>query len=151
MNKKILVGAESGHLSIWIMHIKDESERVVVEEDTIRRTQPDWNTIMYVEQKTELGFEFNDQVFQEWAEDRMPFFDIFSDDYFRSGAEPPPPPVSPPYFSTASTGFDLDEEYTKRSKEEVHPPDPPRICPKCGYHVPADSNLIRCPCGKWVL
>ena len=34
---------------------------------------------------------------------------------------------------------------------------PPRICPKCGYRVPADSDLphcnglILCPCGKWVL
>ena len=113
---------------------------------------------MYEGKKRELGFDFNDQVYYEWAKDRMPFFDIFSDDYFRSGAQAYPPPVSPPYFSTASTGFDQDEEYPKRrSKEEVHPPDPPRICPKCGYHVPADSGLphcnglILCPCGKWVI
>ena len=153
INKKILAGAEAGHcFEIWISPIKDESERVVVEKDTIHRTQPDWNNIMYEGKKRELGFDFNDQVYYEWAKDRMPFFDIFSDDYFRSGAQAYPPPVSPPYFSTASTGFDQDEEYPKRrSKEEVHPPDPPRICPKCGYHVPADSNLILCPCGKWVI
>ena len=54
MNKKILAGAESGHLSIWIMHIKDESERVVVEEDTIHRTQPAWNNIMYEGETREL-------------------------------------------------------------------------------------------------
>jgi hypothetical protein len=191
INKKILAGAEAGHcFEIWISPIKDESERVVVEKDTIHRTQPDWNNIMYEGKKRELGFDFNDQVYYEWAKDRMPFFDIFSDDYFRSGAQAYPPPVSPPYFSTASTGFDQDEEYPKRrSKEEVHPPDtgswitsaesntanaptgfdqdeeytkrrskeevhpfdPPRICPKCRYHVPADSKPILCPCGKWVL
>jgi len=216
INKKILAGAEAGHcFSVWIRTIKDESERVVVERDTIHRTQPDWNTIMYVEKKRELGFEFNDQVFQEWAEDRMPFFDIFSDvatilspnlshysvadaywqedftidrEFFAeeehndNSTDAPYLPNAPTGFdqdeeytkrrskeevhppdtgswitsaesntATASTGFDLDEEHTKRSKEEVHPPDPPRICPKCGYHVPADSKSILCPCGKWVL
>ena len=55
INKKILAGAESGHhFSIWIRHIKDESERVVVEEDTIRRTQPAWNNIMYSGETREL-------------------------------------------------------------------------------------------------
>ena len=88
INKKILAGAEAGHrFELWIRRIKDESERVVVEKDTIHRTQPDWNNIMYVGKKRELGFDFNDQVFWEWAKDRMPFFDIFSDDYFRSGAQ----------------------------------------------------------------
>ena len=54
INKKILAGAESGHLSIHIMQIKDESERVVVEEDTIHRTQPAWNNIMYSRETREL-------------------------------------------------------------------------------------------------
>ena len=179
INKKFLAGAEAGHcFSVWIRTIKDEYERVVVEKDTIHRTQPDWNTIMYVEKKRELGFDFNNQVYYEWAKDRMPFFDIFSDvatilspnlshysvadaywqeDFtidreFFAEEEHNDNSTDAPYLPNAPTGFDQDEEYTKRrSKEEVHPPDPPRICPKCGYHVPADSKSILCPCGKWVL
>ena len=51
LNKKILAGAEAGLCNeLWTsLPIKDESERVVVEKETIRRYQPDWNDIMYVE------------------------------------------------------------------------------------------------------
>ena len=181
LNKKILAGAEAGHrFELWIRRIKDESERVVVEKDTIHRklTKADWNDIMYEGKKrNSSGFASNDNTFYEWAEDRMPFYNISSnynmtDDKIKPEKQRPTLPmnkveddkeeVHPPdtgswitsaesNTATASTGFDLDEEHTKRSKEEVHPPDPPRICPKCGYHVPADSKSILCPCGKWVL
>ena len=55
LNKKILAGAESGHhFSIWIYICKDESERVVVEEDTIHWNQPAWNDIKYSGETREL-------------------------------------------------------------------------------------------------
>tara|TARA_B100000470_G_C19562854_1_gene289889 strand:+ start:44 stop:592 length:549 start_codon:yes stop_codon:yes gene_type:complete len=50
INKKILAGAEAGKgYSLWINPNEDESERVVIEKDTIRRYQPAWNIYMYKE------------------------------------------------------------------------------------------------------
>ena len=55
INKKILAGAEAGHcFKLWISPIKDESERVVIEKNTIWRYKPAWNIIMYEGETREL-------------------------------------------------------------------------------------------------
>ena len=97
------------------------------------------------------GFASNDNTFYEWAEDRMPFYNISSnynmtDDKIKPEKQRPTLPMN-------KVEDDKEEVHPPDPPPvpQVHPPDPPRICPKCRYHVPADSKSILCPCGKWVL
>ena len=135
INKKILTGAETGHcFELWISIFKDESARAVIEKNIIRNYHPAWNIILYEEKDYRLKHTTCPECGMSG--------------WWCSGS--------------ACQGYNrmrYDEEFPSMPKEEVKSIThyPPRICPKCGYHVPADSGLphcnglILCPCGKWVL
>ena len=135
MNIKLLAGAEIGHcFELWISVFKDESIRAVIEANIIRNYHPAWNNILYE-----------------------------GKDYRLKHTTCPECGMSG-WWCSGSTcqGYNrmlYDEEFPSMPKEEVKSIThyPPRICPKCEYRVPADSDLphcnglILCPCGKWVL
>ena len=135
INRLIFAGAEAGyHFELWISVFKDESVRAVIEANIIRNYHPAWNNILYE-----------------------------GKDYRLKHTTCPECGMSGRWCSGSTCqGYNrmlYDEEFPSMPKEEVKSIThyPPRICPKCGYRVPADSGLphcnglILCPCGKWVI
>ncbi len=132
INRLIFAGAEAGHhFELWISVFKDESIRAVIEANIIRNYHPAWNKLMY-------------------------------EPKFRNRDLTPCPKCGFAKWFCQGTGcqgkyqYLYDEEMPKKEVKSItHYP--PRICPKCEYRVPADSDLphcnglILCPCGKWVL